>query len=395
MAIAVAGVETVAVVRVGTSAEKTGNSLEVKSLQVKPGGFLLLAISMPLSPAITQRKQRWVNFLDISHPSRYVFLIRYAPESGTRPWPNPELKKSRIDWIWRNYEFHYRRMDWLDDDTIPYLDLYTGTEIFAEAFGCKIHRPADNMPFALSFINSPQEAGRLRTPSLDAPSLALAFEMADELRRRAGPEALVRLVDIQSPMDITALIWEKQSFYTALLESPEAVLELVDKVRALLISFLDEWFRRYGSEFIAHYPDYYLPQGISLSEDEIGAVNPGMFCKFFLPQLVELSKRYGGLGIHSCANSRHQWEHFQKIPHLKLLNLNQPEPVLREAYTYFTDFVPQWHYGWEPGSNPAEWMVQLPRKAHVVIDVSADTKEQALVLADQLRQLHFTAIISL
>jgi len=343
---------------------------------------------MPLpASAIPQRKQRWLDFLAKSPSSRFVFLIRYAPELGPKPWPNPELKQSRIEWIWRNYEYHLQRMAWLEDDTIPYLDMITGTEIFAEAFGCKIYRPDDNMPFALPCVTSAQEAARLPLPSLDAPSLALAFEMADELRRRAGPEALFRLVDIQSPMDIAALIWEKKSFYTALVEASEAVLELVEKVRTLLIAFLDEWFRRYGREFIAHYPDYYMPQGMSLSEDEIGAVSQRMFIKFFLPELVELSDRFGGLGMHCCANSRHQWEYFRNIPNLRLLNINQPEPILREAYPYFADYVPQWHYGWDPGIHAKEWFIQLPSNAHVVFDVSADSKDQAFTLSEQLTQL--------
>lgn len=341
----------------------------------------------PLLPELCQRKQRWLDFLDISHPSHIVYLIRYAPELGTKPWPNPELKQARIEWIWQNYEYHLKRMNWLEDDSLPYLDMITGTEIFAEAFGCKIYRPEDNMPFALPFVTGAQQAARLKTPSLDAPCLTLAFEMADELRRRAGPEALFRLVDIQSPMDIAALIWEKQSFYTALVEAPQAVLELVAKVRTLLLAFLDEWFRRYSREFIAHYPDYYLPQGMSLSEDEIGAVSPLMFEKFFLPELVELSDRYGGLGMHCCANSRHQWNHFRKIPNLRLLNLNQPEPVLREAYSCFAEVVPQWHYGWDPGIFPQEWLAQLPPQAHVVVDVTAESKEQAIHLAETLTQL--------
>jgi hypothetical protein len=336
---------------------------------------------------VSQRKQRWLDFLDLSHPSRFVYLIRYAPELGAKPWPNPEQKQSRIDWIWRNYEYHFQRMDWLEDDTLPYLDMITGTEIFAEAFGCKIYRPADNMPFALPLVISAQQAAQLKTPSLDAPSLSLAFEMADELRHRAGPNALFRLVDIQSPMDIAALIWEKSNFYTSLIEAPEAVLELVGKIRSLLMSFLDEWFRRYGREFIAHYPDYYLPQGISLSEDEIGAVSPSMFLQYFLPELVELSDRYGGLGLHCCANSRHQWDHFRKIPGLRLLNLNQPEPILREAYPYFADVFPQWHYGWDPGISPEEWLAQLPPQVHVVIDITAESKEQAIRFAEILTPL--------
>jgi len=166
---------------------------------------------------------------------------------------------------------------------------------------------------------------RIKTPELGSTPLTMLFEIADELRRRAGKNALIKLVDIQSPMDIAALIWDKNDFYSALIYAPEAVMELSVKVKELLTAFLDEWFNRYGVEFIAHYPSYYMPKGITLSEDEVGSVSPQMFVEYFLPELEELSNRYGGLGMHCCANARHQWENFKKIPNLRLLNLVQRE----------------------------------------------------------------------
>ena len=99
-----------------------------------------------------------------------------------------------------------------------------------------------------------------------------------------------------------------------MVEEPEAVKELCCKTHELLTSFLDEWFRRYGKTFIAHHPDYYMPYGVTLSEDEAGSVSPEMFEEFFLPHLTALSERYGQIGIHCCANAMHQWENFKKIP---------------------------------------------------------------------------------
>jgi hypothetical protein len=335
------------------------------------------------------RKQRWLAFYDRCQPRRPIVIIRYAPELPPKPWPNPEVKRQRIEWIWQNYQYHLQRMEWLDDDTIPCLDMITGTELFAEAFGCKVHRPANDMPFALPLIKSAAEAEKLAIPTLDAPPLALAFEMADELYQRAGPGALFRMVDLQSPMDVAALIWEKESFYPALIETPEAALILSEKVKTLQYAFLDEWFRRYGREFVAHYPEYYMPQGVTMSVDEIGALSSRMFVKFFLPELSELSQRYGGLGMHSCATNRHQWGNFKQIPGLRLLNINQPEAILREAYPYFADHVPQWHYGW--GHDPLSlesWLGELPCEARLVVDLAASSKEQALELVERVRRFN-------
>ena len=178
-----------------------------------------------LSVLIELRKQRWLDFYARDPSVRYLFWMHCFPGLGERPWPTPDLLNERVDWSWRKYQMQCEQLSWLRDDLLPFLDIYTGTEIFAEAFGCKVHRPPDDMPFALPLVHSVEEAARLSVPDLDAPPLAAAFRIAEELRARAGEGALVRLPDIQSPMDIAALIWEKSSFYPALVNEPEAVLE--------------------------------------------------------------------------------------------------------------------------------------------------------------------------
>jgi hypothetical protein len=334
------------------------------------------------------RIDRWTRFLDGTGASR-LFLIRYAPGAGIadRPWPNPEARSARLDWARRSYAWHLERMRWLDDDTVPCLDPWTGTELFAEAFGCRVHRPADNNPFALPRVRSAAEADRLTVPTLEAEPLARVFGMADELREWAGAGAVMRLPDLQSPLDVAALIWDKESFYPALLEEPEAVERLAAKVRILQLAFLDEWFRRYGRPAVAHYPDYLLPRGVSLSVDEVGAMSPVLFERFVAPELAAFSARYRGLGIHCCAHARHQWDGFARVPDLLLLNLNQPEPVLREAYPRFAPVAPQCHYGWDPGQDPVAWEAALPASARVVIDVAAGSRDEARALSDTLVRL--------
>jgi hypothetical protein len=258
--------------------------------------------------SIADRKKRWTRFITGREPG-FVFLVKYDDaEFPLPPAPRywPDRSRERVEFALRHHEVQRRRAEIIDDDALPYLNNITGTEIFAEAFGCRVQRDDDKMPFALPLVHSAAEAAKLTTPDLANSSLAYLFEIADELRRRAGTGELMRLVDIQSPMDITSLIWEKVSLFSALIETPEAVQELSAKVCDLLIAFMDEWFSRFGPEFIAHYPEYYVDRGLSLSEDEIGTVSPAMFDTFFRDELVRLSDHFGGLGIHCCANSKHQ-----------------------------------------------------------------------------------------
>ena len=276
-------------------------------------------------------------------------------------------------------------MDWLQDETLPYLDMLTGTEIFAEAFGCRILYPVDNNPAPFPMIHSIAEAEALQVPSLDAPPLQRVFKMADELSRRAGAGVLFRLVDMQCPMDVAAMMWDKLSFYPALIRTPEVVLGLVEKITLLQFAFLDEWYHRYGSELIAHFPDYYLPHGVTLSVDEIGAVSGKMFVQYFLPELNRFSERYGGLGIHCCADARHQWDHFKEIRGLRLVNISNLKGEMHEADRFFSGVAAQWNYSL-PAVMPdgMDRMEGVPTNAHVVLDVSAGSRDEALRLAEEL-----------
>jgi len=332
---------------------------------------------------IEERKRRWREFYDMAAPPRHVFLVRCNEPMSERPLPHPGNGQERIEWAWEKYRRDLERVRWLDDDTIPHLDVFTGTEIFAEAFGCEVHRPGNDMPFARPMIRDASEISGLDVPGLDAPPLAMLFDIADELRRRAGPDAVVKMVDVQSPMDVAALIWDKSAFYIAMVEDPEAVRELSARTGALLKAFLDEWFARYGTDFVAHFPDYYMPRGVTLSEDEVGCVGERTFEDMFLPELVELSERYGGIGIHCCADARHQWEGFKRIPGLRMLNLVQPADVVREAYGFFAGSVPQMH-SWYGDGDPWTWPGQYPDAARVVIRAGAKTREEAVELSAKL-----------
>jgi len=312
-----------------------------------------------------------------------LFVLNFVREQENRPLPWPANAAARIEWAWKKY---CRMMEWLErvpEDNVPFLDTYTGTEIFAEALGAPVHRFDFDMPCARPLIRSATDVGKVKVPEIGSSSLATLFDMADALRARAGNGALLRLPDIQSPMDIAATMWDKTDFYMAIALELEAVQELASKIATLLCAFLDEWFERYGKGFVGHCPDCYMPSGVTFSEDEVGVVSPGMFETLFLPELVALHKRYGPLGMHCCANARHQWDGFRKIPGLRLLNLVQPPQIVREAYTFFDrDFVHA--HSWFGDGPPETWLEQLPRDARVVFTANVNSEQEAQQMAEKL-----------
>ena len=341
--------------------------------------------------SVEARKQRWADLLEKPTGGRkFVFRIGVRtpePPPVVRAWP--WLKAERIEAAWQAYLRMLDRAEWLDDDLVPYLPVNTGTEIFAEALGCEVYRPDDNNPFAIPFVKTARDAERIKTPRLEDTPLMMLFEIADELRRRGGPGALLKMVDMQSPMDIVAQIWDKTDLFVAMLETPDAVIELAAKARTLQMAFLDAWFERYGAEHIAHYPDYYVRKGVTMSVDEVGSVNPRMFGRFFLDELNALSERYGGLGVHCCANSEHQWPGFAQVKGLRLINLHQPPPIMDRAYAFFGPHTAQMHFDLWHGTLrmlPLKPRDTFPPCCNIVIQAEAEDRDDAQRVAEQLWQ---------
>jgi len=333
-------------------------------------------------------KQRWCDFFDWNKSVSHVYRVDLEEyKKDHKIIPNPENEAERVEFALSKYNRLCDKTEWLEDDTVPYLDFYTGTEIFAEAFGSKVHRTADNMPFALPFITSAEDVAGLKVPSLESSPLMNVLELTRKIKDRAGKDAILCLPDIQSPLDIAALIWDKSSMLIAMIEEPEAVSELIGKTKELLIKFLDTWFQEFGTEYIAHYPCYFMKGGLTLSEDEIGIIGSDMFTEFALPDLVELSDRYGGIGIHCCADSEHQWHNFKKVPNLRLLNLVRPADVTERAYPYFAGHTCQMHRESCAVGEAWTWPSQFSPDTRFVIEAYAKDRAEAVMIAERLKEV--------
>ncbi|MBQ8612431.1 MAG: hypothetical protein IJ412_12095 [Oscillospiraceae bacterium] len=341
---------------------------------------------------IEQRKQRWNDFYRADGETKVLFHVKFNPPySAQFAKLLPECKQERIDFTWRHYLEDLERSTWLEDDYIPNFLLVTGTELYAEALGSQVFCPKDHWewPRAEPIIFSPQDAEKVRFPKLEDSTLMLYFDIADELQRRGGKDVLFNLPNMLCPMDIVAQLWEKTDLYLTMIDEPEVILELSEKIRTFFLSFTDEWFHRYGTEFIGHYPFYYMNGGISITVDEIGTISSDMYRQFFEKDLDIIARRYGGMGIHCCADSRHQWDNLSRIPGLRMLNIVRPEKTLREAYSYFKDIAALWPEKMEGGVpepmvNPAK--ESLPAGCRLVLTENASTRDEALRIAEQLHR---------
>ncbi len=226
----------------------------------------------------------------------------------------------------RQYEIMVDYRERLDLDFVPFVNLNTNTGIFASAFGCRLHvfKEYDTPACALPAVSTAAAADALADPVLErVPALARILELAERMRERLGPDIPIGVPDVQSPFDISALVWQKDDFFAAMVENPGAVKRLVEKCRRLLVAFLTEFQKRVPNVNLSHCPvtGWAPPElGCWLSEDEAGSISADMFEEFALPSLTDLSTRFGGMFLHCCAAADHQYANFARIPDLRGLN---------------------------------------------------------------------------
>jgi len=324
--------------------------------------------------SIEDRKKRWREFYSGSR--RIIIHMDINYDEAETVFPSPDTMDKFFTQTVNRYHKLMDCIEWLDDDRVPYISALMGCDNFAHAFGASVVYPGNSNPFCVPMIFSATELVKVKKPKLENSSLMDVIEYGYRLQKEA-PGALMQLPDIQSPLDIAALIWDKTDFFMAFYEEPNAVKDLIGMTSSLLTEFLELWFKTFGKEFIAHYPDYYMPFGITVSEDEIGSISTEHFEEFSMPELCKLSGHFGGqIGIHCCANIKHQWGLLKTIPGLVMLNLVQPDDVLREASSFFCD-------------GPCQMFISdkvYDPKAKVVLYGRNSSKAEALSVLAELRE---------
>ena len=230
-----------------------------------------------------------------------------------------------VPWVVGDYQ---KQVDWLEklgDDSVPVAKLTTGTHVFAQAFGCEVHKFDDNNPCALPLAMTIEEAERIEEPDLwNCRGLMRVFELGRLVQKELGPDAFLGPCDMQSGFDTACLVLDKSTLMCAMADPDErpAVARLAAKCASLYKKFLIELRKEFPTMSPGHCPGTWAPpeMGPWLSNDECGAVNTETFEELMLPELVDLAETFGGLGMHCCASADHQFKSFGKIPNFYAFN---------------------------------------------------------------------------
>jgi hypothetical protein len=218
------------------------------------------------------------------------------------------------------------------------------------------------------------------------------FEFAHAVQKELGKDVFLSPPDMQSGFDTAALIWEKTDFLCAMSDDTEkeAVKRLVAKCAALFKEFLIEFRKEFPNCSPCHCPSAWAPpeMGPWLSNDECGAFSTAMFEEFCLPELVDLSGTFGGLGMHCCADAEHQFESFRKIPNFYVFNRVAARRGYAPLLDYFAgDSAPIHVLAWISDEDIEYLIRNAPSGTRFIFVFSGSKDEDAKPWLDRMRAL--------
>jgi hypothetical protein len=164
------------------------------------------------------------------------------------------------------------------------------------------------------------------------------FAEIGRLYPKIGRYVFIYHPDLQGPMDVCELLWGSLIFY-ALVDQPELVHALLERVTQVYIAFLHRWmdivpFHQPGN---AHWGFYHLGN-IMLRDDSAMNLSPAMVREYVLPYDQRLLAEFGGGAVHFCGKGDHFIASLSELRGLYALNISQPElNTMETVYQHSVD----------------------------------------------------------
>ena len=147
---------------------------------------------------------------------------------------------------------------------------------------------------------------------------------------------LVRMPDVQSPLGVAELLWDR-GFYLALVDCPDAVHDLLQQITTFIIRFVQEVQRVAGPRLnAAGFPCIWSdPVGVYVADDSMSLISPAMHLEFSVPYLNRMADACGPLVYHSCSWWEPYFDNIHQLRNVRLMNWNpgnstDPAVIIKE-----------------------------------------------------------------
>lgn len=214
-----------------------------------------------------------------------------------------------------------KRWDW---EPMPFRGVPGGSTIMLPlSLGCPSIRTSEGGEWIEPILHSPEDVDRLNVPSIfSGRSGELLRSMKDIVAQPDNGECIV-LPDIQSPLQVAELMWD-ESFYTALVETPDAMHALLRKITPFTIDFILECKRLAGKRLnAASWPGIWSDSvGMMVADDTMSLISPAMHLEFSVPYINQMAQACGPLVYHSCTWRAKYFDNIHAMGPVKSYNWN-------------------------------------------------------------------------
>ncbi len=283
-------------------------------------------------------------------------------------------------------------------DNIPMIRIVSGcaTWTMAMAYGCEMV-VSDNRIGVKHIIEDAQDAYKIK--KLENVHEHGVFPLINgrilEFQRRYG-NVLIGASDNQSPNDILTEVVSSETAMIAMYDEPETMHYLLD-----IFTESDIEINKYQQSIINNYSGHqqwsYLPFGIFVADDNAAFLSPNTYEEFAKPYNERLAKEFGGVSLHCCMKYEQnlklmgETEGFMAFDPQTDFNNSEIiiESIRGKKAVWNVNNAP-----WQK-NHDREYSDEVMLKNAIdlakgnngmIIDVWGDNKDEALKLADKIRE---------
>ena len=212
--------------------------------------------------------------------------------------------------------------DWTPQETENIEPWYWNTHTLALALGSKPRLTSEGKEWATPMITRPEQVEMIAVPDpLDGRTGEIIEDIEDMLLELPD-DRLIRLPDIQSPLGVAELLWHPDTFYQALLTSPNEMHQLLQKITDFIIAYVGEIQAIVGDRLNpACFPEIWSdPAGYYIADDTNSLVSPEMHLDFSVRYINKITNVCGPVHYHSCTWKAAYFNNIRQLYNIKAVN---------------------------------------------------------------------------
>ncbi len=211
-------------------------------------------------------------------------------------------------------------------DWTPYRTLGGGgsPSLVPIAFGGRPVRLGNGVLWAEPAITDSRQAFDLPVPDPLEGVTGEKIREAAELNRALSPGERIRNIDVQSPLSVAEMMWDSGRFYTDLVDYPDAVHALLEKITAFQIAYIRAVRAAAGAAYNpCGFPLIYAEgPGTMVGDDTLSLLSPSMHAEFSIPYINQLGDAVGPLFYHSCTWRATHLDNVRMVRNVRAYNWN-------------------------------------------------------------------------